>query len=278
MRSEVSDGVYTGRPDGPFTYREGKAQAIRRWPSARASTSTESFAYSDSESDLPMLRAVGHPVAVNPDAGCERVAREEGWQVMRFDKLARRLRIAGSLRRRSRWPRRPPGYARATTCESRHKADVRRQVLVPHDQARTARRSRPTSSASRSRSRTRGCAAEAVWIDYGDRRVPVERQRPAGSCRCSSTTATRCTTRWTSSPSSTSATPTPPLYPARPVARRAEMDVFIEWFNRVWKRAAERDRGGVTKPQPDRARSRSCACRCASSRTCSRRCSTAATT
>ena len=41
-----------------------------------------------------MLRAVGHPVAVNPDAELERVARAEGWRIMRFDKLARRLRIA----------------------------------------------------------------------------------------------------------------------------------------------------------------------------------------
>jgi hypothetical protein len=41
-----------------------------------------------------MMRAVGHPVAVNPDAELDRVAREEGWQVMRFDKLGRRLRIA----------------------------------------------------------------------------------------------------------------------------------------------------------------------------------------
>ena len=34
-----------------------------------------------------MLRAVGHPVAVNPDSELERVAREEGWRIMRFDKL-----------------------------------------------------------------------------------------------------------------------------------------------------------------------------------------------
>ncbi len=56
-----------------------------------------SYAYSDSESDLPMLRAVGHPVAVNPDAELERVAREEGWRIMRFDKLARRLKIAAAV-------------------------------------------------------------------------------------------------------------------------------------------------------------------------------------
>jgi HAD superfamily hydrolase (TIGR01490 family) len=92
-RSEVRDGIYTGKPAGPFTYREGKAEAIREVAAERGIDLAESYAYSDSESDLPMMRAVGHPVAVNPDAALERVAREEGWQIMRFDKLGRRLRI-----------------------------------------------------------------------------------------------------------------------------------------------------------------------------------------
>ena len=89
MRSEVRDGVYTGRPAGPFTYREGKAEAIRQLAAERGIDLSESYAYSDSESDLPMLRAVGHPVAVNPDSALARVAREEGWRIMRFDKLGR---------------------------------------------------------------------------------------------------------------------------------------------------------------------------------------------
>jgi HAD superfamily hydrolase (TIGR01490 family) len=92
-RSEVREGIYTGRPAGPFTYRDGKAQAIREVAAERGIDLAESYAYSDSESDLPMMRAVGHPVAVNPDAALMRVAREEGWQIMRFDKLGRRLRI-----------------------------------------------------------------------------------------------------------------------------------------------------------------------------------------
>jgi HAD superfamily hydrolase (TIGR01490 family) len=99
-RSEVHDGVYTGRPAGPFTYREGKAEAIREVAREQGFDLAECYAYSDSESDLPMMRTVGHPVAVNPDAELERVARDEGWQIMRFDKLGRRLRIAtvaGSL-------------------------------------------------------------------------------------------------------------------------------------------------------------------------------------
>jgi HAD superfamily hydrolase (TIGR01490 family) len=97
MRSEIRDGVYTGRLAGPHTYREGKAEAIREVAAERGIDLAESYAYSDSESDLPMLRAVGHPVAVNPDGPLERLAREEGWQIIRFDKLARRLKIAAAL-------------------------------------------------------------------------------------------------------------------------------------------------------------------------------------
>jgi HAD superfamily hydrolase (TIGR01490 family) len=95
-RSEVRDGVYTGSPEGPFTYREGKAEAIREVAAREGFDLTESWAYSDSESDLPMLRAVGHPVAVNPDSALERVAREEAWEIMRFDTLRRRLRLAAA--------------------------------------------------------------------------------------------------------------------------------------------------------------------------------------
>jgi HAD superfamily hydrolase (TIGR01490 family) len=96
-RSEIRDGVYTGRPDGPFVYREGKPEAIRELAAERGIDLAASYAYSDSESDLPMMRAVGHPVAVNPDGPLEAVAREEGWQIMRFDKLGRRLRIAAAI-------------------------------------------------------------------------------------------------------------------------------------------------------------------------------------
>ncbi len=96
-RSEIVDGRYTGRPGGPFTYREGKAQAIRELAEERGIDLATSWGYSDSESDLPMLRAVGHPVAVNPDAELGRVARQQGWEVMRFETLGRRLKAAGAV-------------------------------------------------------------------------------------------------------------------------------------------------------------------------------------
>jgi HAD superfamily hydrolase (TIGR01490 family) len=97
MRSEVHDGVYTGRAAGPFTYREGKAEAIRELAAREGIDLTESYAYSDSESDLPMMGTVGHPVAVNPDRALERVAREQGWRIMRFDKLGRRLKWGAAV-------------------------------------------------------------------------------------------------------------------------------------------------------------------------------------
>ena len=66
MRSEVRDGVYTGRPAGPFTYREGKAEAIRELAAREGIDLAESFAYSDSESDLPDDARGGPPRGREP--------------------------------------------------------------------------------------------------------------------------------------------------------------------------------------------------------------------
>jgi HAD superfamily hydrolase (TIGR01490 family) len=95
--SEVHDGVYTGNLAGPFAYGEGKAIALREFAAAEHLDLDQSWAYSDSASDLPMLEAVGHPVAVNPDAELARRAREEGWEILRFEKLGQRLRVAGTV-------------------------------------------------------------------------------------------------------------------------------------------------------------------------------------
>jgi HAD superfamily hydrolase (TIGR01490 family) len=94
---EKRNGVYTGRFDGPFCYREGKPKRMREIAEADGIDLSESWAYSDSESDLPMLRSVGHPVAVNPDAELARVAKEEGWEVMRFETLGRRLKVGAAF-------------------------------------------------------------------------------------------------------------------------------------------------------------------------------------
>ena len=92
-RSEVIDGRYTGRPAGPFNYREGKVLAMREVSALEHIALERSYAYSDSESDLPMLRAVGHAVVVNPDATLRRIALQEGWEVVELDRLGRRLKM-----------------------------------------------------------------------------------------------------------------------------------------------------------------------------------------
>jgi HAD superfamily hydrolase (TIGR01490 family) len=95
--SEAVDGVYTGRPVGLFIYGEGKARAIEELARREGFDLAHCYAYSDSASDLPMLRLVGHPVAVNPDRELLRTARQEGWDVMRCDRLGRRLKATAGL-------------------------------------------------------------------------------------------------------------------------------------------------------------------------------------
>ncbi len=96
-RSEIVDGHYTGRPAGPFNYREGKVLSMREVAERDAIDLSASYAYSDSESDLPMLRAVRHAVVVNPDAVLRRIALEEGWEVIELDRLGRRLKVLAAL-------------------------------------------------------------------------------------------------------------------------------------------------------------------------------------
>ena len=76
------DGVYTGELDGPFCYREGKAEIMRQMAAEHGWDLSECYAYSDSASDLPMMRVVGHPVAVNPEKELRTVAQREGWPIV----------------------------------------------------------------------------------------------------------------------------------------------------------------------------------------------------
>src|SRR5690349_298397 len=96
-RYEVDgSGSFTGRFDGPFVYGPGKVEAMREFAAAHDIDLASSYAYSDSLSDLPMLEAVGNPVVVNPDPGLAAIAKREGWQAMRFERLGRRLAIAAT--------------------------------------------------------------------------------------------------------------------------------------------------------------------------------------
>jgi HAD superfamily hydrolase (TIGR01490 family) len=96
-RSEIVEGRYTGRAAGPFNYREGKVHAMRALAEREGIDLDASYAYSDSESDLPMLRAVGNPVVVNPDPDLSLIASREGWEVIRLDRLGRTLKLAAAV-------------------------------------------------------------------------------------------------------------------------------------------------------------------------------------
>jgi len=96
-RGEIDEeGRYTGRL--AFSAQgEHKAEAMRDLAGRAGFSLEESTAYSDSATDLPMLEAVGHPVAVNPDRALAKVARERGWEVRVFTKPVR-LRDRFSVR------------------------------------------------------------------------------------------------------------------------------------------------------------------------------------
>ena len=76
-----ADGTFTGELDvGPPT-GESRALILADYASSLNLSLEESVAYADSASDLPMLEAVGYPVAVNPEAKLATIARKRGWHV-----------------------------------------------------------------------------------------------------------------------------------------------------------------------------------------------------
>lgn len=94
-RPEIDgEGKYTGRLDF-YAYGPGKAVAIRDMSEREGIVLDESYAYSDSATDIPMLETVGHPVAVNPDRELRQVAEQRGWEVMEFQRpVTIRTRLA----------------------------------------------------------------------------------------------------------------------------------------------------------------------------------------
>ncbi|GBD84096.1 phosphoserine phosphatase [bacterium BMS3Abin02] len=94
-RAAVDDhGRYTGEIDF-YAYGQGKAEAIEEFARREGISLPESFAYSDSHTDIPMLEAVGHPVAVNPDKELAKVAEERDWEILHFERpVTIRTRLA----------------------------------------------------------------------------------------------------------------------------------------------------------------------------------------
>jgi len=77
------DGKYTGEIER-YVYGQAKADAVRELAAQCRYDLANSYAYSDSSTDIPMLESIGHPFAVNPDRALRRTAAERGWPVLAF--------------------------------------------------------------------------------------------------------------------------------------------------------------------------------------------------
>jgi HAD superfamily hydrolase (TIGR01490 family) len=134
-RARIEGGVYTGELEF-YCYGDAKAEAIRRLSERVGIDLQGSYAYTDSITDLPMLEAVGNPVAVNPDKDLRKEAEERSWDIRDFRRPVRlRTKIAQTAGKpktqitagvvaaaaaagilawvvlRSRWPKREPQTA-----------------------------------------------------------------------------------------------------------------------------------------------------------------------
>ena len=91
----IEDGKYTGEILF-YAYGENKAEAARVLAAEHGYELADCYAYSDSITDVPLLAAVGHPTAVNPDSDLRAVAEERGWPVLDFAKpVGLRMNIDG---------------------------------------------------------------------------------------------------------------------------------------------------------------------------------------
>jgi HAD superfamily hydrolase (TIGR01490 family) len=82
---EEINGEFTGRVSGTPSFRQGKITRLNEWLSTREQALTDfeaAWFYSDSHNDLPLMKLVDHPVAVDPDATLKTYAIEQGWPVI----------------------------------------------------------------------------------------------------------------------------------------------------------------------------------------------------
>lgn len=82
---EMVNGRYTGKVADVPCFREGKVQRLEAWLRIHGANLSQSWFYSDSHNDLPLLERVTHPVAVNPDTTLEAHALAKQWPIIRFD-------------------------------------------------------------------------------------------------------------------------------------------------------------------------------------------------
>ena len=81
---EIIDGRYTGNVDGTPCFQNGKIERLHSWLEMTRMDFDNSWFYSDSHNDLPLLEQVAHPVAVDPDEQLRAIATERGWPITSF--------------------------------------------------------------------------------------------------------------------------------------------------------------------------------------------------
>lgn len=91
----IKDGVYTGELDGKLLHGSEKAVVIQQLAAEKGYQLSECYSYSDSHNDLPLLMAVGHPSAINPDAILRIRALAEGWPIHDFRRSRTLNRLLG---------------------------------------------------------------------------------------------------------------------------------------------------------------------------------------
>ncbi|MFT5481601.1 MAG: HAD superfamily hydrolase (TIGR01490 family) [Halieaceae bacterium] len=79
---EIIDGRYTGRASGVPCYQEGKVERLQQWLDETGHSREDSYFYSDSRNDLPLLCKVAHPIAVDPDEVLKQYALDHNWKVI----------------------------------------------------------------------------------------------------------------------------------------------------------------------------------------------------
>ncbi|HHO59409.1 MAG TPA: HAD family hydrolase [Thiotrichales bacterium] len=81
---ELVDGKYTGKVSGTPCFQEGKVTRLEQWLQQSGHDLNESWFYSDSHNDIPLLEKVTFPVAVDPDDELKKLATTKGWMITSF--------------------------------------------------------------------------------------------------------------------------------------------------------------------------------------------------
>ena len=130
-RMVVEDGRYSGEIEY-YAYGETKADAVRELAEREGYDLARCYAYSDSVTDLPMLEAVGHPYAVNPDRALRREATPRDWPVLVFNKPVKLRDRIGNVS-----PAGPPGPRGRGT--GRRRGNRGHRLARPHGVAAATR-------------------------------------------------------------------------------------------------------------------------------------------